>query len=71
MSPNVQSVQFQLQQSERITVMDLRKVTIKKRAANLCWMRSSLLASVDVIKFQATDTYSSLGWENDVEVSLD
>jgi hypothetical protein len=26
--------------------------------ANLCWMRSSLLTSVDVIEFQTKDAYS-------------
>jgi hypothetical protein len=40
--------------------MDLRKETIKQKAANLCRMPSNLLASVDVIGFQATDAYSSL-----------
>jgi hypothetical protein len=27
---------------------------------NFCWMRSSLLASVDVIEFQTTEAYSNL-----------
>jgi hypothetical protein len=47
--------------------MDLRKETIKRlkqRAANLCWMRSSLLASVDVIEFQTTDAYANLDLTN-------
>jgi hypothetical protein len=44
--------------------MDLRKETIKQRAANLFCMRSSLLESVDVIEFQATDAYSSLDLTN-------
>jgi hypothetical protein len=33
-------------------------------ATNLCWMRSSLLASVDVTEFQTTEAYSSLGLTN-------
>jgi hypothetical protein len=28
---------------------------------NFCWMRSSLLASVDVIEFHTTEAYSNLG----------
>jgi hypothetical protein len=38
--------------------MDVRKETI------LCWMRSSLLASVDIIEFQTTDAFSSLDLTN-------
>jgi hypothetical protein len=41
--------------------MDLRKETIKTED---CWMRSSLLASVDVTEFQTTDAYSSLDLTN-------
>jgi hypothetical protein len=44
--------------------MDLRKKRLKQRAANLCWMRSSLLASVDVIEFHTTDAYLSLDETN-------
>jgi hypothetical protein len=29
--------------------------TIKTKAEKLCWMRSSLLDSVDVIEFQTTE----------------
>jgi hypothetical protein len=28
---------------------------------NFCWMRSSILASVDVIEFHTTEAYSNLG----------
>jgi hypothetical protein len=34
---------------------------MKPMAANFCSMRSSLLALVDVTKFQTTEAYSSLG----------
>jgi hypothetical protein len=37
---------------------------LKQRTANLCWMRSSLLASVDITEFQTTDAYSSLDLTN-------
>jgi hypothetical protein len=40
--------------------MDLEKERQKQRAANLCWIRSSLLASVDIMEFQTTDAYYSL-----------
>jgi hypothetical protein len=56
------SVQFELL-SNRRAVMDLKE-TFKHRVANICWMGSSLLASVDVIKFQTTDAYSSLDITN-------
>jgi hypothetical protein len=32
--------------------MYLKEKLLKQGAANLCWMRSGLLASVDVIEFQ-------------------
>jgi hypothetical protein len=43
-----------------VAVTDVEKETIKIKAANFYWMRSSLLASVDAIEFQITDGYSSL-----------
>jgi hypothetical protein len=42
--------------------MDLRKEKIKTEGAKP--LRSSLLASVDVIEFQTTDVYSSLDLTN-------
>jgi hypothetical protein len=36
------------------------KINDWNRAANLCWMRSVLLTTADVIELQATDAYSSL-----------
>jgi hypothetical protein len=44
--------------------MDLRKGTIKTEGRKPLLMRSSLLASVDVIEFQSMDTYSSLDLTN-------
>jgi hypothetical protein len=32
----------------------------KQADVNFCWMRSSLLASVDVIGFHTTEAYSNL-----------
>jgi hypothetical protein len=40
--------------------MDMWKGEIKLKDCRLCWMHSSLLASVDVTEFQATEMYSSL-----------
>jgi hypothetical protein len=39
--------------------MYMGKETIKQRAANFCLMRSSVLASVDVMELQTTEAYSS------------
>jgi hypothetical protein len=39
--------------------MDMGKEAIITRAANFCWMRSSLLASVVIIEFQTTEVYLS------------
>jgi hypothetical protein len=36
------------------------KKRLKQRAADFCWMRSGLSASVDVIEFKATEAYTSL-----------
>jgi hypothetical protein len=44
--------------------MNLRKGTIKIRAANLCYMLSILWASYDVIEFQTTDAYSNIDLTN-------
>jgi hypothetical protein len=44
--------------------MDLRKETIKTEGANLCRMRSNLLASVDIIEFQTADAHSSVDLTN-------
>jgi hypothetical protein len=44
--------------------MVLSEKRLKQRATNLCWMRSSLLASVDIIDFQTTDAYSILDLTN-------
>jgi hypothetical protein len=38
----------------------MREKTIKQTDVNFCWMRSSLLASVDVIEFHTTEAYSYL-----------
>jgi hypothetical protein len=42
-----------------MAVMDIRIETTKTEAANFSWIRSCLLASVDVNEFQTTDAYSS------------
>jgi hypothetical protein len=34
--------------------------TMTTADVNFCWMRSSLLASVDVIEFHTTEAYSNL-----------
>jgi hypothetical protein len=47
----------------RVMVLSEKK-TIKMKGHNLCWMRYSLLASVDVIEFQTTDAYSILDLSN-------
>jgi hypothetical protein len=46
-----------------ITVMDLRKETIKT-ATNFCRVHARLLASVDTIGFQTTEKYSGLDITN-------
>jgi hypothetical protein len=40
------------------------KETIKAEGADFCWRHSRLLASVDIIEFQATEVYSSLDLTN-------
>jgi hypothetical protein len=40
--------------------MYLRKKRLKQRSANLYWVRSGLLESVNVFEIQKTDAYSSL-----------
>jgi hypothetical protein len=41
-------------------VIDIRKETLKKRAADFCRMCSSLLAIADIREFETTEVYSSL-----------
>jgi hypothetical protein len=57
-------VQFELLQSKRTLVMDLRKETIKTERRNPLLDAFQLLASVDVIELQKTDAYSSLDLSN-------
>jgi hypothetical protein len=40
-----------------MSVTGMGKETIKTGAANICWLRSSLLASVEVTEFQTTEAY--------------
>jgi hypothetical protein len=40
--------------------MGMGKEMLKQRNENFCWMGSSLLASLDAIKFQTTEEHSGL-----------
>ena len=43
-----------------LTVTGVQKEAIKTEGSKLCWMRSSLLASLDVIELQITEVESNL-----------
>jgi hypothetical protein len=45
------------------TIKNMREKTTEKEA-NFCWMRSNVLASVDVREFQTTEPYSNLHLTN-------
>jgi hypothetical protein len=49
--------------------MDIGKEILKQRAEKFCWMRSSLLPSLEIIEFQTTKEYSGLDLTRDFIVS--